>query len=100
MLSILTSNDLADTIHIRNARKGRCVMMWTDKAFGIYMGDVMAHEPDASHDRDVMFAAALRDRSFEDAAACEAAIEARRTGSFAGSPAVAHRTQVARATRG
>jgi hypothetical protein len=75
-------------------------MMWTDKAFRIYMGDVMAHEPEVARDRDAMFAVAVRDLAIEDAAACEAAIAARRSGSFAGSPAVAHRTQVARATRG
>ena len=74
--------------------------MWTDKAFGIYMGDVMAHEPDASTDRDVLFAAAARTRSVEDAAACEAAIEARRSGSLSGSPQAAHRRQVVRAVRG
>lgn len=75
-------------------------MMWTDKAFGIFMGDVMAHEPEVSRDRDIMFANVERERSLEDAAACEAAIQARRAGSFAGSPAVAGRTRMVRSAQG
>ena len=75
-------------------------MMWTDKAFGIFMGDVMAQEPEVSRDRDAMYANAERDRSLEDAAACEAAIEARRAGSFAGSPAMAGRTHMVRSAQG
>jgi hypothetical protein len=37
---------------------------------------------EASRDRDVMVIIAARDRAIEDAAACEAAIEARRGGAL------------------
>jgi len=73
-------------------------VIWTNTAFNIYMGDALAQEPEAgrdpdvlhadtmlaeaARDRDVMFANARRDRAIADAAACEAAIEARRSGSL------------------
>jgi hypothetical protein len=68
-------------------------MIWSNTAFNIYMGDALAQEPEASGDRDVMLAEvsrdrdlmlanAARDRAIEDAAACDAAIEARRSGSL------------------
>ncbi|HEY4227672.1 MAG TPA: hypothetical protein VGM49_04985, partial [Candidatus Limnocylindrales bacterium] len=70
-------------------------MIWSNTAFGIYMGDALAQEPEAGRDldvmhadtmvaeaarnRDVMLANAMRDSAIADAAACEAAIEARRS---------------------
>lgn len=68
-------------------------MIWTHTAFNIYMGDALAQEPEgagdrdvmlaeASRDRDVMVANAARDRAIADAAACEEAIEARRSGAL------------------
>jgi len=73
-------------------------VIWSNTAFNIYMGDALAQEPEAGRDldvlrtdtmlaeatrkRDVMLANAVRDRAIADAAACEAAIEARRSGSL------------------
>jgi hypothetical protein len=68
-------------------------VIWSNTAFNIYMGDALAQEPEASgdrdvmlteasRDRDVMIANAARDRAIEDAAACDAAIEARRNGAL------------------
>jgi hypothetical protein len=68
-------------------------VIWSNTAFNIWMGDAMAQAPEgarardvmvteASVDRDVMLANAARDRAIEEAAACEAAIEARRSGSL------------------
>ncbi|HEY4227310.1 MAG TPA: hypothetical protein VGM49_03155 [Candidatus Limnocylindrales bacterium] len=31
-------------------------MIWSNTAFGIYMGDAMAQQPEAARDRDVMHA--------------------------------------------
>lgn len=68
-------------------------MIWSNTAFNIYMGEALAQEPEASRDpeimhpeapvaRDVMLANAARDRAIADAAACEDAIAARRSGSL------------------
>lgn len=70
-------------------------MIWSNAAFNMYMGDAMAQEPEGARDRDVMFAGdtqveasrsrdvmhanATRERLIEAAAACEAAVEARRS---------------------
>jgi hypothetical protein len=72
--------------------KAEVAVIWSNTAFNIYMGDALAQEPEASRDRDVMLAetshdwdvmlATARDHAIEDAAACEAAIEARRSGSL------------------
>jgi hypothetical protein len=68
-------------------------VIWSNTAFNIYMGDAMAQEPEASRDRDVvlaeaprdrdvMLASAVRDSAIENAGTCDAAVEARRSGSF------------------
>lgn len=45
-------------------------MMWSNKAFGMYMGDVMAVEADTTRERDVMVQAIAREQAIERAAAC------------------------------
>jgi len=68
-------------------------VIWSNTAFNIYMGDALAQEPEASRDRDVMLAEAPHDgdatlaeatriRAIQDVAACDTAIEARRSGSL------------------
>jgi hypothetical protein len=68
-------------------------VIWSNTAFNIWMGDALAQTPEGARsrdvmitetsvDRDVLLANAARDRAIEEAAACEAAIEARRSGSL------------------
>jgi hypothetical protein len=98
----LTSNDICPRIGPERCElkgKGRvATVIWSNTAFNIYMGDALAQEPEASSDpevmhadvlhaeatldRDVMLAAAAHSSALEDAAACEAAIEARRGGAL------------------
>ena len=47
-------------------------MMWSHKAFGIYMGDVMTPERDAARDPDVMLRAVARGQAIERAEQCAA----------------------------
>ena len=47
-------------------------MMWSNKAFGMYMGDVMAVEADTTRERDVMVQAIAREQAIERAATCAA----------------------------
>ena len=55
-----------------NGAKGRVVqMMWSNRAFGIYMGDVIAHERDAQRERDLKVAAIAREHQIERMVACE-----------------------------
>lgn len=46
-------------------------MMWSNRAFGIYMGDVIAHERDAQRERDIKVAAIAREHAIERMVACE-----------------------------
>ena len=63
-------------------------MMWSHKAFGMYMGDVMAVEADTTRERDVMVLAIAREQAIERAATC--AVET--------APRAAHRIDTTRTT--
>jgi hypothetical protein len=71
-------------------------MMWSNKAFGIYMGDVMARERATTREWDVMVEAVARER-FD---ACAPETQTRQARSLTGSSStVAGRGQVARGAR-
>lgn len=46
-------------------------MMWSNRAFGIYMGEGIAQERNAAHERDVMVKAVAREHEIERMVACE-----------------------------
>ena len=46
-------------------------MMWSNRAFGIYMGEGIADERNAAHERDVMVHAIAREHAIERMVACE-----------------------------
>ena len=49
-------------------------MMWSNRAFGIYMGDGMSLERDAAHERDLMVQAIAREQAIGHMAECEPAV--------------------------
>ena len=74
-------------------------MMWSHKAFGIYMGDVMASERDASREHDVMVQVVAREQAIERAAACAEAAQSTPAWIDTTRTARAGRTRVAGAAR-
>ena len=46
-------------------------MMWSNRAFGIYMGERIADERDTAHERDVMVQAIAREHAIGQMVACE-----------------------------
>ena len=75
-------------------------MMWSNRAFGIYMGDTMALERDAQQERDIKVAAIAREHAIERMVACEPEIATDTRGWVAASrTARAGRSTVAGAAR-
>ena len=72
-------------------------MIWSNTAFGIYMGDAMAQEPEATRGRDIMHAEQVQ---VADAQCVQAADERTRPGSAFESPATNGRSMDRHPARG